>query len=254
MHSSPRKIAKVLLNAATAPLGLEVRRRDHHDWSDTRNFIPFQATLEAARRADMSVGDYIDTEMSNTPGATAATIDGMRELGVFSQAVNVVVEIGPGSGRYLEKTIAVCQPKRYEIYETAPHWSSYLANNYPVIVQPGDGKSLAATPDNSADLVHAHKVYSSIPSLPSLMYWSEMSRVCAPNGYVVFDILTEACLDLKTLKLWVESGIENGAYPAVMPRMLALNYFSSCGFDTIGTFQVPMTVGRTTEVFVFRKR
>lgn len=251
MHFSLRTIVKVLLAAAIAPFGLEVRS---HDWSDTRNFIPFKKTIEAARRADMSVGDYIDTKMSKTPGVTAATIDGMRQLGVFAQPMDVVVEIGPGSGRYLEKTIAACQPKRYEIYETAPHWNSYLADNYPVVAQPTDGKCLAATPDSSADLVHAHKVFSSIPSLPSLMYWSEMSRVCAPNGYVVFDILTEACLEPNTLNLWVESGIENGAFPAVMPRTLALDYFSNNGFEAVGTFQVPIAVGRTTEVFVLRKQ
>jgi Methyltransferase domain len=251
MQLSARNIAKVALAAAIAPLGLELRA---HDWSDTRNFIPFHDTIEAARRAGMSVGDYIDTEMSKTPGATAATVDGMRQLGVFASPIGTVVEIGPGSGRSLEKTIAACQPQRYEIYETAPHWNSYLATTYPVVAQPTDGKSLAATPDASVDLVHAHKVFSSIPSLPTWIYWSEMCRVCAPNGHVVFDILTEACLDLKTLEAWIESGIDNGAFPAVMPRALALDYFASRGFEAIGTFQVPLGVDHTTEVFVFRKQ
>lgn len=254
MQTLPLKFAKGMLDLATAPLGLEVRRRNRHDWSDTRNFIPFDETVEAAKRANLSVGDYIDGVMNRTPGATQATIDGMREHGVFKGPVRTVVEIGPGSGRYLEKTIAACQPQRYEVYETAECWASYVASKYPVVVQPTDGRSLAATPDGSADLVHAHKVFSGIPSLPTWIYWAEMSRVCAQGGHVVFDILSEACLDLDMLEKWVGSGVENGAYPAGMPRGLALDYFSSSGFDNVGTFFVPMGTDYTTEVFVFRKR
>jgi hypothetical protein len=48
-------------------------------------------------------------------------------LGVYSGAVNWVVEIGPGSGRYVEKTLSVCSPSRYEVYETATKWGSSFA-------------------------------------------------------------------------------------------------------------------------------
>lgn len=249
---SRHKMAKYALDLAMAPLGLEVRRREH-DFSDTRNFIPFHSTLQAAERAGLSIGDYIDSVLNKTPGATQATIDGMRALGVFARPVDSVVEIGSGSGRYVEKTIAACAPKRYEIYETSKVWADYVGSKYGVVVRPTDGKTLSSTSAGGTDLVQAHKVFSGIPSLPTWIYWTEMSRVCRKGGHVVFDILTEACLDLGTLEKWVNSGIENGAYPAAMPRSLALDYFSDRGFDIAGTFLVPMGLGRTTEVFVFRK-
>jgi hypothetical protein len=252
MQLSPRKIAKHLLEVTMASLDLEVRRRGH-DFSDTRNFIPFLSTFQAAERVGLSIGDYIDGIMNKTPGATQTTIDGMKALGVFAHPVETVVEIGPGSGRYLEKTIAECTPKRYEVYETSKAWADYIASKYRVVVRPTDGKTLSSTADDSVDLVQAHKVFCSIPSLPTWIYWTEMRRVCRMGGHVVFDLLTESCLDLSTLQRWVDSGIENGAYPAVMPRSLALYYFASCGFDIAGTFRVPMGVDRTTEVFVFRK-
>jgi hypothetical protein len=254
MRLLPYELAKSAVRLATTRLDVEVVRRRRHDWSDTRKFIPLHETVDAAEQAGLSVGDYIDNIMSKTPGATQATIDGMKQLGVFSQQVQTIVEIGPGSGRYLEKTVAACSPRRYEVYETAGPWASYIESKYDVLLQPTDGRSLKATPDSSADLVHAHKVFSSIPSLPTWMYWTEMSRVCRKAGYVVFDILTEACLDTAILRHWVNSGIENGAYPAAMPRTLALDYFESCGFDNVGTFLVPMGLGSTTEVFVFRGR
>jgi len=246
------KSARKTVNRCLFPLGLEVIRKDSHDSRDQSNFLPFERTIAAAERSGLSVGDYIDEVMNKQPGATQATIDGMMRLGVFARRITNVVEIGPGSGRYLEKTVAACSPTRYEVYETAAPWASYVKAKYNVILQPTDGQTLRATPDNSVDLVHAHKVFSSIPSLPTFIYWTEMARVCRNGGYAVFDILTEACLDLDTLQQWVDSGLDTGSYPAAMPRAIAVGYFSSRQFELVGTFVVPMTPGRT-EVFVFRK-
>jgi hypothetical protein len=252
MELSPRSLAKGAMNWVIGPLGVEVVRKDRHDWSDTRNFIPIEDTLAGARRAGISVGDYIDTVLNNIPGATQFTIDEMKRLGVFDEAAGTVLEIGPGSGRYLEKTIAVCSPGRYEIYETSQPWAAFLVREYRVTQQPTDGRGLTSTPDASCDLVHAHKVFSSIPFLPTVKYWGEMARVARSGAYIAFDIMTEACLDTATLRKWAASGIDNGAYPAAMPRKVALEFFAETGCALVGSFTVPMGEGRT-ETFVFRK-
>ena len=114
-----------------------------------------------------------------------------------------------------------------------------------------DGKTLGATPDSSVDLVHAHKVFSSIPSLTTFNYWAGMTRVCRKGGHAVVDIMTENCLDLDAFKKWVDSWHETGSYPAAMLRAIAVEYFVSHQFDLIGTFFIPMSPGRT-EVLVFR--
>lgn len=251
---SLKQIARTNINRLLARGGLQlVRSGDGHDWTDTRTFIPLDKTLEGAKRAGLSVGDYIDTVMNKSPGASQHTIDLMRSLGVFERPVQTVVEIGPGSGRYLDKTLAACHPTRYEIYETAGPWVGYLQKTYDVVLQPTDGKSLAGTPDASADLVQAHKVFSSIPFLPSACYWGEIARVTRPSGYAVFDLLTEDCLDPATLEKWRASGIENGAYPAVIPRNLAVSYFGHLGFELVGTPEIPFGPG-TAQLFVFRKK
>jgi len=211
MDMSARSLAKEAMNWVIGPLGVEVVRKDRHDWSDTSNFIPIEDTLAGARRAGLSVGDYIDTVLNNIPGATQDTIDAMKRLGVFAAPVATVLEIGPGSGRYLEKTIAACSPGRYEIYETSLPWAAFLAREYRVIQQPTDGSALASTPDASCDLVHAHKVFSSIPFMPTVKYWGEMARVARGSAHIVFDIMTEACLDPATIRKWAASGIDNGA-------------------------------------------
>ena len=247
-----RSLAKRGLNSLLASAGLKVARLGSPETDDVRDFIPLDETIAAAERAGLSLGEYIDTVLNNTPGATQETIDEMSRLGVFSSPIKAVVEIGPGSGRYLERTISVCSPARYEIYETSAAWAGYLASTYPLLNQPTDGRSLGSTPDRSVDLVHAHKVFSTIPFLPTCTYWSEMARVARAGGHVVFDIMTESCLDNETVGDWIRTGTQHGSYPAAMPRGVAIEFFTRRGFDFIGTFVVPMGPGKT-EYFVFRR-
>jgi hypothetical protein len=246
--------AKTAVNLALAPLGVKiVRKSDNvHDWTKIETFIPFETTLEAARQAGLSVGDYIDDVMNHIPGATQATIDQMSRLGVFSGRIETIVEIGPGSGRYLQKTLAACTPARYEIYETAGLWADYVAKKYNVILQPTNGRSLAATPDQSVDLVQAHKVFSATPFLTTARYWLEMCRVLRAGGFAVFDIVTEACMGPTAVKGWVSSQGVDSTYPAMVARATAIDFFESQGLSLVGSFFVPMGSGKT-ETYVFRR-
>lgn len=241
-----------LVNGLLTPLGVKITRSDGHDWSDVANFIPFESTIEGARKAGMSLCDYIDGVLSGTPGVTADTIAKMKSLGVFADPLHTILEIGPGSGRYLEKTLAACRPSRYEIYETATAWARYLVQNFPVVLQRTDGYSLSSTPDQSVDLAQAHKVFSTVPFMATCCYWHELVRVIRPGGWAVFDAMTERCLDTQTLGVWAKSGIRNGSYPAATPREAAVRFFTDAGFSLRGSFIVPMAPG-CTELFVFRR-
>lgn len=243
---------KSTVNRSIAPLGIKLSRIDAHDMSDVANFIPLNSTLEQAEKLGMTVGDYVDSVMNGVPGSSQKTIDLMTSVGVFAEALHTIVEIGPGTGRYLEKTLKLGRPSRYEIYETARPWSDYLVTTYDVKAQPTDGTSLGATPDRNADLVQAHKVFSTIPFIASTSYWHEIARVVRPGGWVAFDIVTENCLDNDQLRTWYKSGIRNGSYPAVMPQAVACNFFENNGFQLAGKFIVPMPPG-TTELFIYRK-
>lgn len=218
------------------------------------DFIPFEATMRAARAADLSVGDYIDEVMNGTPGATQSTIDELRALGVFAANPDTVLEIGPGSGRYLEKTLKECSPGRYEIYETAAPWTTYLVDTFGVVAQPTAGCSLAPTPDDSVDLVHAHKVFNTVPFLGASRYFFEMARVTRPGGRIVFDAMTEICLDPAAMRAWATTGgTGHDSYPAALPRRACVDLFATLGCNLEASFLAPMGVG-TTEVLVFGKR
>jgi len=218
---------------------------------DYRVYIPWAETLRKAADAGMSVGDYIDATY-NLPGATKETIDKIRELSVFEHPIRRVCEIGPGSGRYLEQTLGVCRPEYYEIYETDSDWAAWLERTYPVVRQPADGISLAATPSESIDLVHAHKVLPGQPSIVTCRYLIEMARVTRIGGKAVFDIVTEACLDDATLDAWLAAGGGYEHYPCLVPRQFAIDFMCrrDCMFD--GSFVVAMKPG-ATEYLIFTK-
>lgn len=92
----------------------------------------------------------------------------LADLGALHAGVRRVCEIGPGSGRYLARTIERCAPEHYEIYETSDAWREWLLNAYDVIALDGGRRSLRATPEASIDLAKAHKVFSWIAPVMSL--------------------------------------------------------------------------------------
>jgi SAM-dependent methyltransferase len=242
-----RELAKRTVNGQLARLGLEVRRQG------IEKYIRFERTIKAAKAAGLTLGDYIDNVMNNTPGATQATIDAMRDAGVFASNPRTVLEIGPGSGRYLEKTLAECTPSRYEIYETAELWAEYLVDHYPVLLQPTNGTHLKATADNSIDLLQAHKVFNGVTFLTTIRYFAEIGRVVRPGGWAVFDALTETALDIETVHAWrTRGGSGHDSYPAPLPRSVVVDIFSTNDFSLKNTHIGAMGVGRT-EVLMFRK-
>ena len=164
-----------------------------------------------------------------------------------------MLEIGPGSGRYLEKTLEQCSPSRYEIYETAAPWASYLVETFGVLAQPTAGCSLAPTPDGTIDLVQAHKVFNTVTFLSSSRYFFEMARVTRAGGLIVFDVMTETCLEPATVRAWATRGGEgHDSYPIPMPRQTCIDLFATLGCTLEASFLAPMGFA-STEVLVFRK-
>jgi hypothetical protein len=111
MDKSVKSSARNGFNSLLGMVDLELIRKTKY-YSDYRDYIPLKETIEAASKAGMSVGDYIDFR-HNVPGSTQNTIDKLKDLGVFQTEINRVCEIGPGSGRYLEKILAICKPDYY---------------------------------------------------------------------------------------------------------------------------------------------
>jgi SAM-dependent methyltransferase len=247
-YSVRRRVGDAV-NSALRFVDLELVRR--HRWDDPRTFLPFASTIRRAKEAGLPLCDFIDLTY-NVPGATQDTIDRLSDLGVYRRPIQRICEIGPGSGRFLEKTLHRCAPDYYEIYETADDWARWLVAQYNVVYQETDGNSLAATPSGSIDLVQAHKVLVATPFLTTVRYLREMMRVLRVGGLAVFDVMTKGCLDGDTLNRWVSSGITYGSYPALVPEEFVRELFLEKGFAFVGKFSIPMVPGQT-QYFVFCK-
>jgi hypothetical protein len=242
-------LARRIANVVLRPLGLELERLEsEHNWSDGRTFIPFHTTLAAAAVAGLSVSDFVEDKY-NRHGVTEEAIHHMVDLGVFNGEITTVCEIGPGTGRYLERTIRLCHPSRYEIYETAADWAEWLVRTHGVTYMPTDGRTLEGTPSRSMDLVQAHKVFVTTPTLTTCSYLDEMARVVREGGKVVFDILSEDCIDQPTLERWLESGTFR-AYPFVMPKQYVIDFLARRGLKFQASFFEEMRPGKT-ECMVF---
>jgi hypothetical protein len=237
--------SQAFINALLKPIDIQIIRPS----KDFKYYIPFEETLNGAKEMGLSVGDYIDLKF-NVPGSTQDTIDQMDKLGAFDFAQAHVCEIGPGSGRYLVKTIEKCKPEYYEIYETAPKWASWLASEYHAVSQPTDGMKLSATPGKSMDLVHSHKVLNGLKIINICQYFYEMARVVKEHGVIVFDILTEDCLDEGTTQKWLASSADY--ITSMTAKQFTVDFFARRGFRCMGDFFATSLPGKT-HYFVFRR-
>src|SRR5262249_55123326 len=120
-----------------------------------------------------------------------------------------------------------------------------------VIAQPSDGNSLKHTESQSADLVHAHGVFVYLPFLTTYRYFHEMVRVVSERGYIVFDILSEDCLDELKVSEWLRS---EQYYPCMLPRQYVLQLFESWGFALQGEFSGRLTPGTSHYMVLTRRK
>jgi hypothetical protein len=217
-------------------------------------FIAFKETLKSAKAAGLSVGDYVERKYNPGPRcATDQTIDGMTSLGVFDNPLERICELGPGSGRYLVRTIARSHPRHYEVYETAAEWRNWLVEEHGIVSRRCDGRTLAETESGSIALVQAHKLFPGLPFLMTVSYFLEMARVIQNGGWVVFDIMDEACFSSTHLKAWFDANPWDWDWsPHLVDRDFTVELFADRGISLVGSFQVPLFPA-ITECMVFRK-
>ncbi len=212
------------------------------------DYISAKETVSAAKADGLSVCDYVEKEW-NQVGETQKVIESMRDFGAFNHQNPAVCEIGAGTGRYMEKVLEVCEPANYESYETAEDWTDWLQKQYPIISHPTNGNSLEHTKDNSIDLLHAHGVFVYIPFFDTAKYFKEINRVTKNGSYIVFDCITEDCLDEKNLNTWVSS---NYNYPRPVYEKFIMKSFPQKKYELLGTFFIKYGQGKS-KYFVFRK-
>lgn len=196
------------------------------------SYMSAKKTVSAARREGLSVCDYVEKIWAQQ-GNTQKIIDQMETCGAFTFTNPNIVEIGPGTGRYLEKVFHKCTPSKYEIYETAKDWAQWLQSKYNIVTHKADGLTMQQTPSLSANLIQAHGVFVYLPFLVSYSYWMECWRITAEGGMVIFDIISEDCLNESTVENWFKS---NDRYLCFLSKSFVISLFNKHGFSLVKAF------------------
>lgn len=196
-------------------------------------YISAKDTIKKAKSSGLTVCEYVEN-LWNIKGQTDEIISELRIIGALKPCEEVC-EIGPGTGRYLERILLEVKPKRYHIYEVAWDWAKYLEKKYSpaVIRHNADGHTLRYTPDNSCGLVVAFGVFVYLPVLNSFEYFMEMCRVVTKNGYIVFDCFLDESWNETVIQKWIASG---HTYPALLPINLLVDFFKRRGCKLIHRF------------------
>jgi len=196
------------------------------------SFLDFRRTELAARKSGKPIARYLE-EIWNCVGQAERVSRWMQDIGCY-EACTTILEIGPGSGRFLLPTLERARPVRYEIYETARRWAEWLArSNRPhVIAQPANGRSLDATRSATCELVHAHGVFVYLKPLTCFEYFQEMIRVVSPGGHIVFDFFPSENFNESAISAWLAS---KERFAVILPGHVVIDFFRQRGFDLVAT-------------------
>lgn len=233
--------------------GVEIKKSGNSVFNPyVLGYIPAEPTINAASKSGVSVGDYLEM-IWNVKGNRYVIINELSKFGVFNKKhknFKNICEIGTGAGLYAEKTAELCQPVNYESYEPDKDWAEWLAKKYNITSHDADGKSLSFTQTSSMDLVLAHGVFVYLPFLLTYRYFKEIVRVTNDEGYVVFDIIAEDCLEPETVKKWLESEL---MFPCFLSKDYVIEFFTKHRFSLIGEFfNHNFSVGKS-KYLIFKK-
>ncbi|MBN4066144.1 class I SAM-dependent methyltransferase [Candidatus Amoebophilus asiaticus] len=240
MNSTVKKIIRFPFEL----LGLQIHRKYGFHWRNAKEII------KSAKLKGMTVGEYLEVEW-NQPGLGKNVFDHLKEYGILDYNEPRILEVGAGSGRYLEETIKITKPEKYEVYELDDHWAEYLEREFKIKRQPTNGTTFEHTEDASIDIVLGHGIFNGpIEFIDSMIYLNEFFRVIKDDGLLVFDIFSEECLRTDDMKNWLDKIPD---FVKILPADFMKDLCKNNGLIFQGSFFSPLLVEHDGQYLVFKK-
>lgn len=198
------------------------------------NYISCEKTVTEARALGLSVCDYVE-KIWDQQGQSEMVIEKLSQYGFFKPDITLL-EIGAGTGRYIDHVLKKFNISTIYSYETALDWSYWLEKMYaPKLVRrEADGFNLSFENDQSIDNITAHGVFVYLPVLHSYNYFKEMSRVLKPGGWMAFDIYDSENFNLAMIETWLMKG--KNYYPVILDKKMIIEFFKQQGIHFIAEF------------------
>ncbi|MCE0497077.1 MAG: class I SAM-dependent methyltransferase [Methylacidiphilales bacterium] len=210
--------------------------------------------VRKAHESNLSLCEYL--EKNNVGGVGKRRdliINTLRQY--LPPKLQNVLEIGAGTGMYLEKIVENHSPTRYEVYETSWEWVKYLNQTYAgktgLKCYNADGSSLRQTASESVDAVFSHGVFVYLPVIKTFGYWEEITRVAKPGGWIIFDCFLTRYFNVDVLEQW-QNDSYHWDFPVIISEELIEEFLMRYGLTCVGRFNAPYHAAFST-YFILRK-
>jgi CDP-glycerol glycerophosphotransferase (TagB/SpsB family)/ubiquinone/menaquinone biosynthesis C-methylase UbiE len=241
VYSVAYKLINIVADAVSDYIAKLLNARGYTFQKTGLGYIDPKVTVQNARAANLTICDYLESCEADTRkhGRRNRIIAQMEKRHLF-ESCNVILEIGAGTGMYLEKVIDKSLPNRYEVYETHQGWIKYLKSRYinkescELIFHSADGETLKETVSESCQLVHSHAVFVYIPALNTFSYLREAARVLASGGYLVFDCILESNFGTQETLSWLSG---QWRFPVILHKEHVLDFLNRLGLVLVGEFR-----------------
>ncbi len=196
--------------------------------------------VEEARSRNLTLCEYLERfNIGGVGQRRDAIISTLQQY--LPKQLDTVLEIGAGTGMYLEKVIDLYSPRTYEVYETAIDWVAYLEAQYSqrtrLICHNANGTTLHNTKAASVDAVLAHGVFVYLPVIASFGYLEEAVRVLAPKGILIFDCFIAEHFGVDIIKQW-QNDPYKWTFPVLISQSLVTEFAARYGLTLIATFHI----------------
>lgn len=228
-----RNLTKRLINKALNCFGYAMAPKG-------LGYFNADAIIKAAAKSGLSICEYL--ERNNVGGVGKRRDCIVQKLGeVLPAEIQTLVEIGAGTGMYLEEIVRIHRPHKCEIYETSIQWVNYLSQKSSkqteIRCHNADGKTLSQTPSSSVDVAFAHAVFVYLPMIETIGYLEEMVRVVKPGGLIVFDCFVGEHFGMKVIKDWRQDSF-GWTFPVVLSKGLVEEFIENNRLQQVSAFDV----------------